>query len=287
MSVSCSELSRNRQTISVDIWYCWELRKNWRYLKMKRKLENTVTKVVASVLAIILTLQMIVPVLAFENQDQSRETIIYVTEESIDAVWDKLFDEEYDHHEFNFPEEAVDAFWQRLYDDAIAYLANLTDEEWADMEREFEEQQQAEQYFWDNFSPELLWEHYVRENPEVLRMHNEEFEDEEIKERIDEIYEEIISSGLYQEIAPFNLVYDIAGGAIAAWTRNFSDADGLGAVARSGIMADGAVAANRSSRQYPNNALRQDAWNYLAVTNPVVGLTAAARSRAQHVYFYN
>lgn len=260
---------------------------------MKIKVESGVAKVLAYVLTIALT--FIAPIVTLGNQYESNDIAFYITEENIHELWDNLFDEAYDDHEFKFTEEAVNIFWQRLYDDSLEYIETLTEEEWAEIEREFEEQQQADQYFLDNFSPELLWEHYVEENPQVLRMRGEQVE--EVKERINEVYEIIISMGLnilpsgaYMDIDPF--VYDFVGGSVAAWTRHFSDQDGLGAAARTGIIADGAVASTRSQRQYPNDGMRRDAyrhysWNYLGVTNPTVGATLNTRQANTRIFTTN
>lgn len=220
----------------------------------------------------------LIPTMAQASQYQNVEN---VSEAEIDAIWEKLFDEKYEGYEFDLTDAHRAAIWQRMYEKAVAYTDSLTDEEFAEIERELEEQKQIDQYFWDNLSPELLWDSYVEDNPEVLRMRSGE--KIEIKEALTELYEnlkskDVASMNLDENIAPF---YSI-GGVTGFWTANFSTLDGLSAATRTAINFIGGTATTTSNNAFTSTDMRRDGfrhwlWNFLSVRDITVGANQSTR----------
>jgi len=281
-----------------------------RGFKVNKRVKNTLTKTVASILTITFMLQVATPILAFGNQYQNIDTTIYVTEESLDDVWDSLFDEEYEDYEFEFTEEGLDAFWDRVFEEAYEYVESYTDKEWAEIEREFEERQEEEAEFLSNLSPESLWESYVDANPEVQDMNQEAIES--LQEDIQELYEvishdefDVMIQEFYESFGDYEgtvvsryqgiqatSAYSITGGAVAAWTNNFSIEDGLNFATRRAIELTGSHAAVEANRFYGNNAMRQDAfrhygWNFRASIDMTVGANLTARRNNARIFTTN
>ena len=229
--------------------------------------------------------------LPYQHEAFVSENTVYITSSNLDRIWHKLFDSSYDSINFVFIEDGLDSFWERLFFEAEQYTASLSAEEWYEIYAAFELQQQEEAYFWENLSPEFLWNYYIEANPTILLQRGSAIE--ETKERILQTYNNMILARDRESITAFS-GYSITGGAVAAWTRNFNDEDGLGATARNAINADGLAAINRSEIRYTADAdaLRRDAyrhysWNYLAVTNPLVGITRNNRVANTRIFTTN
>jgi len=240
-------------------------------------------KIVRGLLAIIIaTTSVFMPfealVLANENITQSER----LTEAELDILWDKMSDENYSDYEFDLTDAERDALWQRLIGDAETYVENLSEEKIIEIEAELEAFYEAEEYFLENLSPEFLWELYVEENPEVLRMRNGI--ETVIEEEINTMYETLAAEhhGVI-EVSPF---FSPGGNTpVGFWTRRFSQDDGVSQGNIAAIEAEGLVArtmAERERRSSGWSEMREDAfrhwlWNHLSVRATTVGLNATTR----------
>jgi hypothetical protein len=179
-------------------------------------------------------------------------------------------------------EAEIQAMWDEMVREAEAAV---TPEQIYEIERMME----AERYFFDNLTLETLWEVYLDENPEILLWRMSADELSNIRGDLAELYEFIKSQ--HYTITPRSPFANAA----RAYSRHFSGEDGVGAVARSAIEADGALALWTSDNEFPgahNNmirdALRHYLWNFLAVLHSSgKPLTQAGRLNAARIYTTN
>ena len=209
-----------------------------------------------------------------------------VTEDNVEELWHKFFDEKYNDLVFKFTEAGSQAFWDKIIQEAVEEVNMMSEEELAEIERELEQRRQEEDYFWANLSPEFLWELYVKENPQVLRMRSDEVS--ELKEAVKESYYDLIRWRAYQGIE------DISAGAafwahaaVETWTNQFAMDAGVPLGARQALTTSGPstwVDARTVSNQqgwgagsWREDAYRHWLWNARLVNNTLVGATQSQR----------
>jgi|GEM_PF-6171103 len=116
--------------------------------------------------------------------------LVTVTEDNVEELWHKFFDEAYNHLVLEFTEAGSQAFWDKMNRVATEEVSRMSEEELAEIERELEQRRQEEEDFWANLSPEFLWELYMKEHPEVLEMPIDE--KLEIKEAVKASYYDFV-----------------------------------------------------------------------------------------------
>jgi len=240
---------------------------------------KNVKRIAKGALAIIMVLPIFMPLrIVTANEYNVQDEL---TEAEIDVIWEMMTDEDYEHYDIYLTEVERDAFVERLINNAEYYVANLSDNELAEIAIELEEFHAEEAYFWENLSPEFLWEMYVEDNPEVLVMRSGM--DVAIRAELNDMYETLVSN--YASIAPTDFYVPGFNNAVGVWTRQFSIDDGLSHTNISTIEAIGIDAAviSTAAGVLPGwNTMRVDAyrhwlWNSMSVSNLAVGANATTR----------
>lgn len=251
---------------------------------------KNVKKIINGILALLVLIPIFMPfeVLATASENVTQDEIL--TEAELDVIWNMMTDERYENDDIYLTEVEREAFVQMLISNAETYVANLSDEDIAEIEAELEEFHHAEEYFWENFSPDFLWEMYLEDNPEVLRMRNGM--DVAIQEEINAMYETVVthhvsitSTSSPGYVPGFNNPVDV-------WTRIFSADFGLTQAQMRAIEVVGLDAGTSAAIAgiLPGwNDMRVDAyrhwlWNYRAVRNHNVGPDATTRYTRTRIF---
>jgi len=209
-----------------------------------------------------------------------------VTEDNVEELWHKFFDEQYNDLVFKFTEAGSQAFWDNLHRIAVEEVNMMSEEELAEIERELEQRRQEEEHFWENLSPEFLWELYVKDNPQVLRMRSDEVS--ELKEAVKKSYYDLIKWREYQGIDDISAGAAFwANAALETWTNQFAADAGVSLAARQRMTIIAGIAwadARITSTQegwgwgsWREDAYRHWLWNATSVRDPGVGSTQAQR----------
>jgi ABC-type maltose transport system permease subunit len=262
-----------------------------KFTKMTKKIRI----ILITFLLIILLTTHILPVFANSQFQESSYNLskeaydFFVTVENFDNYFDKFFDIDFEDYRFYIEEEAIEKIWTTIFNNALAEVAMMTMEEVEVALNEIEEAELEEKYFWENLSPEFLWQQYMIDNPSVISMHRGEIN--EIKQELFELYEFLTMQNQYERIAPQSIDAD---GPIRRFTRLFAADAGQSLAVRTAIEAQGTLAINdavtaRNNNGWPAGGHREDAfrhwvWNARSVRASTVGNTQALRTSRTRTY---
>jgi hypothetical protein len=134
-------------------------------------MNKAIGKIISLLIAFAIIFTLPTVVVAQEQEDSHKNPELTTEQESLSLM----------------TEEEVEAFWDKLYREAEVAV---TPEMIAEAQRFIDEEEQ----FYANLTPEKLWEGYLDENPEIFEQRLSSNKLLEIKKEIDALYETIMYS---------------------------------------------------------------------------------------------